>query len=241
MRPLYTFNLPVNGKDMSEEVKKSEEELAAEAAANEELKAAEKAAEEQSEKDAQDQKEKDAEAQELALLKQRADVMGIKYKGNIGLDTLKAKIEAVSDKTDEDEDEDTTEMSQSQLEQNTRDKLQKSKMKLVRCRISNLNPAKNDVQGEIITVANRFVGTVRKFIPFGEQTDGGYHIPQILVDELNTRKFQQIRTKRVKGQLVNESRMVKEFSIEILPPLTEEELSQLADRQQAAQRLEGGE
>ena len=30
--------------------------------------------------------------EELALLKERADLMGIKYSGNIGIDTLKAKI-----------------------------------------------------------------------------------------------------------------------------------------------------
>lgn len=227
---------------MSDEQNKSPEELEAEKKAAEELKALEEkaAAEEAAKKEAEEKKA--AEEQELNLLKQRADVMGIAYKGNIGIVALKAKIDAAQGgDPEEDEGVSTDNMSESEYEQHMRDEMKRTKLRLIRCRVSNLNPAKNDVRGEIITVANKYLGTVRKFIPFGEQTDGGYHIPQVLVDELNTRKFQQVKTKRVKGQLVNESRMVKEFAIEVMPPLTEDELRQLGDRQAAASRLEGGE
>ena len=39
-------------------------------------------------------------AEEFELLKQRADMLGIKYSGNIGLDTLRAKVnERLEEKT----------------------------------------------------------------------------------------------------------------------------------------------
>jgi hypothetical protein len=46
----------------------------------------------------------------LEALKAKADLLGIKYKGNIGLETLKAKIDAFKPKDDEvdDEEEETS-------------------------------------------------------------------------------------------------------------------------------------
>lgn len=128
-------------------------------------------------------------------------------------------------------------LTKAQQEQQIREKIQREKMYLVRCRIYNLNPAKVDLPGEIITVQNKYLGTVRKFIPFGEATDNGYHIEKVLYDDLRARKFQQIQTKKIRGQIVHETRLVSEYSIELLPNLTPEELRELATQQAAADRL----
>ena len=182
--------------------------------------------------------------QALALLKQKADTLGLKYSNNIKAETLRQKInEAMDDKAGEtrnmpnDGDNSVAIKSIAQIHQEEREKQAKEQMKLIRCRIYNLNPSKSDLRGEIVTVANRFVGTVRKMIPFGEQTDGGYHIPYILYKELKGRKFQQIRTKTVNGQIVIESRDVPEYNIEVLEALTEEELLELRMNQEAARRV----
>lgn len=189
-------------------------------------------------------------ADELRMLKERARLMGITFSGNIGVDKLREKIDArLSGEDSNDADEDDTNvmsgsapaprpMTKAEREQKIRDDLYREKMKLVRCRIYNLNPAKRDLQGEIITVANKFLGTVRKFIPFGEATDQGYHIPQCIYDELKSRQFQQIRTKTVKGQIQVIPRIVPEYSVEVLPPLTTEELKDLAIKQAAAERFD---
>lgn len=122
--------------------------------------------------------------------------------------------------------------------QQIRDRLKRDCMKLVRCRIYNMNPSKADLKGEIVTVANKYIGTVRKMIPFGEATDNGFHIEQILFDELKSRKFQQLRPKKVRGiDQAPERRMVPEYNLEILPPLTRNELRELAQKQAAAERL----
>ena len=109
-------------------------------------------------------------------------------------------------------------------------------MRLIRVRISNLDPKKKDLPGEILTVANGVIGTVKKFIPYGEATDEGFHIPNVLYQHLKERTFTQIRQVRDKRTGTNrtETRDVREFSIEVLEPLTQAELDQLAQAQIAA-------
>lgn len=190
-------------------------------------------------------------ATELDLLKQRADIMGIPYKSNIGVDTLKRKIEAHQNQDDEaieDDSDDEDEvvaapkkrrLTKEEKEQQIRDDVQKRGLALVRVRIANMNPAKNDLDGEIITVANKYLGNVSKFIPFGDKSDGGYHIPRVILNDLRARKFQQVTVRKVKGKLVTKTRMVPEYMVEELPMLTPEELEKLAARQAAAAALEG--
>lgn len=113
-----------------------------------------------------------------------------------------------------------------------------NEMKLVRCRITCLDPKKKDLPGEILTVANEHLGTVRKFVPFGEHTDDGYHIPHCIYTMMRDRKFVSIQTKKVNGKEQIISRDANEFAIEVLPPLTERELHDLAVAQIAAGTVE---
>lgn len=200
-------------------------------------------------------------SEELTLLKERATAMGISYSPNIGLESLKAKVteKLNSDGAGAGESSggvvDTTnqpapvvvkpekaakrELTQAEIENAERAKQHAEQLALVRVRITNLNPVKKDLQGEIFTVANAFIGEVRKYIPYGEATDNGYHIPTILYNELKDRKFVSIKVKKAEnGRDVVEQRLVNEFAIEKLPPLTKEELNQLARQQAAAQGLD---
>lgn len=195
-------------------------------------------------------------AEELVLLKERARQMGIPFSGNIGIDSLRKRIEnkltgnaddGVSDADAEEAAGATLEgdkaaavvrkKSRAEREQEVRDTLKKEQLALVRCRIYNLNPSKRDLEGEIVTVSNKFLGTQRKFIPYGEATENGYHIPRCIYNDLKNRKYQQIRTKKVKGQIVVDNRVIPEFNLEILEPLSEGELKELATKQAAAERL----
>lgn len=116
-----------------------------------------------------------------------------------------------------------------------REELLEREMALVRVRISNMDPKKADLKGEIFTVANEYLGTVRKFIPYGEQTDNGYHIPVCIYNQLKDRTFVNIRIRKgAKGQQIVESKDSKEFNLEVLPPLTASELAALAGAQSAA-------
>lgn len=115
-----------------------------------------------------------------------------------------------------------------------------NQMKLVRLQITNLDPKKADLQGEVITVANKYLGTVKYFVPYGEDTDDGWHIPYIIYKELERRRFLSIRTTKDKHtkQLKVTKSWAKEFSLNILPPLTSDELARLATAQLAAGSIE---
>ena len=182
---------------------------------------------------------------ELTLLKARAEMLGITHSNNITVATLKKKIE---DHLAGNKEEPAPQVNPFQDTaalvaapaptsfEEIRAQLMADELKLVRIRIANLDPKKKDIPGEIITVANEFIGTVRKYVPFGEATDDGYHVPYCIYTMLKDRKFLQITHKRDRRTGTNETktRYVPEFAIEVLPPLTQEELDKLANAQAAA-------
>lgn len=175
---------------------------------------------------------------EKTVLKARATALGLTFGNNISVETLRAKVEAAINGEPTTEENPLGEIVDPATEtvQQLRTRLLKEAMKLVRCRIQCLDPKKKDLPGEIFCVANEFIGTVRKFVPFGEVTDDGYHLPQVLFDMLNERKFQNLRTikdKRTGTERVEQS-WAKEFALEVLPQLTPAELERLASAQKAA-------
>ena len=189
---------------------------------------------------------------ELTMLKQRATLMGVKFSNNIGLDALMKKIEDhQSGEAASEEDaaapvaavvnplvqaEGAAEAEAPVAKPKTlRQMLMEEQMKLVRIRVQNLDPKKKDMPGEVFTVANEYIGTVRKYVPYGEATDGGYHVPFCIYQMLKDRKFLNIRTgKDRRGQVKVEQGWAREFSIEVLEPLTTQELHTLAQAQIAA-------
>lgn len=186
----------------------------------------------------QDEETLSQEVDELSLLKQRASLMGIKYSNNISIEKLRERING---KLVEEEQEEKTATSIAKTVEGKaltlRQKLIKDNMRLIRLRITNLDPKKKDLPGEIITVANEYLGTVRKFVPFGETTENGYHVPYCIYTLLRARKFLNIRTfkdRQNPGQIKIEQSWSPEFALDVLPPLTQEELDKLATAQSAA-------
>lgn len=184
---------------------------------------------------------------ELSLLKDRAKLMGIKFSNNIRIDSLREKIAAKQAGEDEPADEPTNKVNPlaavgaaqeapAGKKMTLREYMVKEQMKLVRVRIQNLDPKKKDLPGEVLCVANEYLGTIKKYIPYGEASDDGYHVPFCIFTELESRRFQNVRTytDKATGQIRIDSSWVREFSLEVLPPLTKSELTQLANAQAAA-------
>ena len=193
--------------------------------------------------------EGEAAVDELTLLKERAKQMGIPFSNNISLETLRKRIADKMEGKDEPEvnplagDSEiaaiTAAPKKLDAKQNAlalRKLMQREQMKMVRVRITNMDPKKKDLPGEIWTVSNEYLGNVRKMIPYGEQTDDGFHIPYCLFRLLQSKRFLHIRTvkDRVTGLERQEKQWVKEFSLDVLPDLTKEELARLAATQAAA-------
>lgn len=192
---------------------------------------------------------------EKQMLMQRARIMGIKFSNNISVDALREKVanhlagEADKEENQEGEVAPLTGSTQEAVveeapKQETlaqmRARLRKEATKLVRVRITCLDPKKANLPGEILTVANEYIGTIRRYVPYGEKTDEGWHVEHALYEFLKSRKFLQI--KQVKGQNGRPDSQkwesVREFALEVLPTLTEGELAKLRATQAAAGGVE---
>ena len=111
---------------------------------------------------------------------------------------------------------------------------------LSRVRITNLDPNDAELYGALVTVMNKYTGKVSKYIPFGDGSENGYHVPQILLNHLIAQKF-VLRKLRKGGQFgvkTYKTQMVPKYNIEILPDLTPDELEALAARQAASQSIQ---
>ena len=109
-------------------------------------------------------------------------------------------------------------------------------MALSRVIVVNLDPDDSELPGAIVTVQNKYTGRVSKFIPFGEGTGNGWHVPRIILNHLREQKF--VIRKAIKGSPFGvktyKSTRVPKFAITVLPPLTQDELNVLAAAQAAS-------
>ena len=191
-------------------------------------------------------------AAERELLMARARLLGVEFSNNIGIDTLRQRINAKLDADDslaEPEIEEVEEVlapaatinaltgeASNAPKKTLRETIHDEQMKLVRIRVTCMDPKKKDLHGEVFTLANEHLGTVRKFVPFGEATKNGFHVPYCIYTMMEERRFLNIRTvkDRRTGRDEVQSNYAKEFAMEILDPLTPIELAQLANAQAAA-------
>lgn len=201
---------------------------------------------------------------ELTVLKKRAQFLGIQFHPSIGLDKLREKVNLHLRKTGDTNESDLNEYEGvptneqepkpikgqytfEELANGYADMQERAKMskmqrrnealkdanKLVRVRISCFNPNKRDWQGEIFTVSNSLVGTFKKYVPFNASE--GFHVPQIIYQAIKERVCQVFVTGTdEKGNRIKRATQIPEFSVEVLPPLTQEELEELGRRQALA-------
>ena len=179
---------------------------------------------------------------ELAALKARADLLGISYHPTIGLEKLRDKVNAAI--TSEGESDSAPEAdapvqeAPKETEAAKRLRLRNEASKLVRIRLTCMNPNKKEWDGEIITAGNAAVGTFKKFVPF-HSADDGWHVPNIIYKQLVQRECQIfVTTTDGAGNKIRKGKLIKEFAIEVLPDLTEEELAELARRQAMAKSID---
>lgn len=173
----------------------------------------------------------DTGVSELAALKTLADNMGLTYHNNIGVEKLKAKIEEAREATSAGGKATSEPAATGALTRNERHaEMRKDALKLVRVIVVSMNPNRKEWTSEYFGVSNKVVGTVKKLVPYGVE----WHVPQILVDMIKARKFRtSIEKPDGKGGKVRENRILNEFSVQELPPLSKEELESLAKEQAA--------
>ena len=180
---------------------------------------------------------------ELASLKGRADLMGVSYHPSIGLEKLREKINAAIEQTADVLNADkaveqaqdaadaiatTPVAAETQLQYHARKKREANE--LVRVRVTCMNPAKAEWEGEIFTAGNSLIGSLTKYVPFNNEE--GWHIPRIIYNMMRDRMCQIfVNAKDSRGNTTRQGKLIKEFGIEVLPDLSAEELQDLAQRQ----------
>ena len=187
---------------------------------------------------------------ELESLKKRADQMGLKYHHKAGLEKLKALVnnalapempepapsipevkEAVKTPLTKAEKALQKAVAKPVL---TVDNMSPKQLasRLVRIRVNCMNPNKTEWEGEIFTVGNRFYG-FKKYVPFNN--DEGWHVPYMIYEHLKERKCQIFyNSKDDRGNKTREGKLIHEFAVELMDPLTSDEMQELAQRQAMA-------
>lgn len=161
---------------------------------------------------------------ELESLKQFCDNANIPYHANISLAKLKEKVQMFHDEqAKRDVKRALDNQGASEIE-----KIRQDALKLIRVRVACMDPNKQQWEGEYLTTGNSVVGTVTRMIPFGIE----WHVEQILFNMMKDQKFRQsYDVPDGQGGKTRKNRFVPSYSIEVLPPLSEQELSELAHQQ----------
>lgn len=175
---------------------------------------------------------------ELTTLKARADMLGVKYHPSISAEKLRDKITAaMSDKPEPEEKPEVAAEPKVESAHAKRLRLKQEAMALVRIRVTCMNPAKKEWEGELFTAGNAAVGSVTKYVPFN--ADEGWHVPRIIYNQIVNRMCQTfVNAKTAHGVTMRKGKLIREFAVEVLPPLTKEELHELAQRQAMAKSID---
>ena len=182
------------------------------------------------------------EREERKALRAQLLKLGINSSPNASVHTLRAKLaEAQSQSDPKVEESSSATPSPTPLPSraSTLEKAKKDALKLIRVSIQNVNPAKADLHGEIFTFANEVIGKVSKYVPYDE-AGRAYHIPNCIYKMLKSKKFLNVKsyTDKNTGRIIIDKSWVDEFALEELPPLTPQELKELALKQKAQNIVE---
>lgn len=179
-----------------------------------------------------------SEELELESLRSRAKLAGIKHHPNMGLEKLRELVNKDLGKAEEvaPVQANTTRLTAAQMLTIRNERVRKDATKLIRVRVTNMNPNKSKHKGEVFTASNSAIGTCRKFVPF--HTGEPWFIPQIILNMMAERTYTQwYDTKDDKGRETKKSRQAKEFAIVPVEDITPKELKDLADQQALTNRL----
>lgn len=164
--------------------------------------------------------------EELKRLKEEAKELGLNISGNIGIETLKEKIESFKD----------NKPVKVKSEKDIISEKRKEIRELVRVRISNVDPQDANLPGVVKTFTNAKLGTVRRHIPFNSDFyKNGYHIEKCIYDILKNEKYNRAvqKTNSQTKQTFTVLDAFPKYSIEVLEPLNKEELEKLSKDQKA--------
>lgn len=176
----------------------------------------------------------------LTELKAKATLLGITFSPNIGLATLKAKVDAI----DNPESADALTPQDTELESeanedvatlyvNPKVEARNRATRLVRVAIVCQDENRKQLEGEYFTFRNSLVGKVTKFVPYNCEAAESYFVPACIVNMMRRKKAQFFTKRTINGVNVPTPVSKAAFIVTELPPLTDAEMDAIAKRQAA--------
>lgn len=169
-------------------------------------------------------------------LRGELEARGVTVHHKTGVDKLRSKLEEVltGESTNGEEVQAEEPVTEKKV---TKTKLtpEQDALRLIRVIVSPNDPLLATYPGLIFTVGSSIVNKgkmIKKYVPFNN--DEGWHVPNIIYQQIENAQMQKFKTvKMPNGERVLQPYITKKFNVEVLPPLTEEELSKLASAQKA--------
>lgn len=175
--------------------------------------------------------QEDIEENTRAYWVNRASLLGVEFPKNITLDKLKEMV--LNKQAEQSPVAGTRGVRALERLHPSVARMHAEATQLVRFKIKVVDPSKQDWTGMLVTVGNDNLAPVKRAIYF---IDEPWHAEKIIVEYLKSAKYVHRPTKynkQFKGSFNNHSapKFLNAFIIEELPPLTEEELKELAKAQ----------
>lgn len=177
---------------------------------------------------------------ELAEARSQADAMGISYHHRAKAETIRRLIAESSGYTAPPAPQMKSGgprfgrgkvMSSAEYKQEESRKRIRNAGALVRVQVTCMDPTKKNWDGEFISVGSSKMGTFKKFVPYNGLP---YHLPRAILDEMKTRKCTVFINEKRGGETFKRGKLIDKYAIQELPPLTSEELEELARQQKLA-------
>ncbi len=190
----------------------------------------------------------------IEALKEKCDEYGITYAPQAGESKLQQLLDAYYKEQEElsgmqnnvttadvDETEEETSTDEKPLTKaELYEQVKREATKLIRVRITCMDPAFKKRKSDLFKVSNKAIGIVGRCVQFdGKPT----HVEQVILDVMRAKRFQMFEEETVQTAFgprkVKKGRQVPSFAIEVLSPLTEKELKELAADQAARGSIDG--
>ena len=175
----------------------------------------------------------------MDIIKKKADELGITYRDNISEKTLENKVKARLAEIEAEEAEAEAEAAKAKgvaattkVSVNESFEERKRSQLLHRVVVNPVDPRRTQLKGEMVWVGNSTIGFTGKYVPFN--TEAGYHIPEIVLKDLQARTHTEFYTISDKdGNEHTKSRQRKSFIIEVLETIPQDQFDAIKARQLA--------
>jgi hypothetical protein len=176
----------------------------------------------------------------LEIIRIQADTLGVTYHHRAGVEKIRDLIDAHVTAEDKElevkatkslkmPDKPVVPMSAEAYRKKELASNRKKAGALIRVRVQCMDSQKKEWPGEMLFTGSAKLGSFRKYVPFGNVE---WHVPKIIYDMMMEKQCSSFYTEKSSGKhKTRKSKLIPAFAIEVLPPLTKEEMIELGNRQ----------